>query len=294
MLTQHTKSTVQVIECPRDAMQGWSNIISTKDKVRYLSALLKVGYHTIDFGSFVSAKAVPQMEDTADVLRQIKASNILQDTQTKLLAIVANLRGAEEAAMFEEISFLGYPFSISPTFQYRNVNSTIYQSFERLEEIREICHKNDKKLVVYISMGFGNPYADEYSEKILMDWIKKIIALNIETISIADTVGVATEEQVSTVMTKLFEEYPSTDWGVHLHAKPDTWINKVASAYNAGCRRFDATISGIGGCPFAKDELVGNIDTIQMVEWFAQHQVKTGLNIKELLRCKQIASEIFV
>ena len=248
---------VTLIECPRDAMQGWKHPISTIQKAEYINALLKVGFHTIDFGSFVSPKAIPQMADTAQVLKQLDLSG----SATKLLAIIANERGAQEAVAYDEISYLGFPFSVSETFQLRNTNSTIAGSLTRVEEIQHLCLKNKKELVVYISMGFGNPYDDPYSEAIVFEWADKLAAMGIGIISLADTVGLATAEQVKRVTAYLVDSLPETSIGVHLHSTSENWQQKLEAALAAGCRRFDGALKGIGGCPMANDELVGNMDT---------------------------------
>ena len=282
--------TIKLIECPRDAMQGWKNFISTENKIRYINSLLKVGFHTIDFGSFVSAKAIPQMEDTKDVVKRLE----MNDTNTKLLAIVANLRGAIDACIYDEITFLGFPFSVSETFQKRNTNSSIIESLKRVEEIQTLCLKSGKKLVVYISMGFGNPYDDPFSEEIVFNWIEKLVELDVDIISLADTVGVAAPEQVYDMASFIIESLPGTEIGVHLHSHPDNRQQKLEAAIKAGCKRFDGAIKGFGGCPMANDELVGNMDTLSMLGLFEQQNLISGINKDALLESIMIAEEIFV
>ena len=251
------RGKVRLIECPRDAMQGWKNLIPTEQKIEYLNSLLQVGFDTIDCGSFVSAKAIPQMADTKEVIPRLNRQN----SSSKLLVIVANTRGAEEAVEFDEITYLGFPFSISETFQQRNTNSSIPESFKRVREIQELCIKNRKELVIYISMGFGNPYGDPYSNEIVYESVEKISGLGVKIISLADTVGVATPHQVSSIVEYLVKKMPGSQIGVHLHSTPDNWKEKLNAAFSAGCRRFDGALKGIGGCPMAKDELVGNMNT---------------------------------
>jgi len=282
--------TTKLIECPRDAMQGWKTFIPTEKKIEYINSLLKVGFDTIDFGSFVSPRAIPQMADTAQVLRNLE----LGVSESKLLAIVANLRGAEGASMFEAISYLGFPFSVSETFQQRNTNSSIQQSLERVEEMQNTCVKTGKKLVIYISMGFGNPYDDPYSEEIVFEWVNKMVALDIEIISLADTVGVATAEQVYDMTSYLVESLPGIEIGVHLHSTPDNWKEKLDGAVKAGCKRFDGALKGIGGCPMADDELVGNMDSELMIQYFDEHQMLPALDEDALNESLRIAGEIFI
>ncbi|MBK6379355.1 MAG: hydroxymethylglutaryl-CoA lyase [Chitinophagaceae bacterium] len=281
---------IKLIECPRDAMQGWPHFISTQKKIEYINALLKVGFDTIDFGSFVSPKAIPQMADTADVLRGLQIEN----GKSKLLAIIANQRGAEDAVVFDEITYLGFPFSVSETFQMRNTNSTIAQSLGRVEEIQNLCIKNKKELVVYMSMGFGNPYGDVYSEEIVFDWVNKLVDMDISIISLADTVGLATKEQVYDITKYLVDSLPDTEIGVHLHSTPTNWKEKVDAALKAGCKRFDGALKGIGGCPMADDELVGNMDTELMIPYFEEKKVLNNLDFNALTACSKLASDIFI
>ena len=283
-------SPVKLIECPRDAMQGWKNVIPTEKKIEYINSLLKVGFDTIDFGSFVSAKAIPQMADTAEVVRSLEpgAGN------SKLLAIVANLRGAEDASQFDKITYLGFPFSVSETFQQRNTNSSIAESLKRVEEIQNLCINKKKKLVIYISMAFGNPYGDLYDEDIVFNWIEKLLEMDIDIISLADTVGVATPEQVYDMTSYLVESLPATEIGVHLHSTFENWQQKLDAAAKAGCNRFDGALKGIGGCPMANDELVGNMNTEWMISYFEKNNIATGLNKEALAESLRIAGEIFI
>jgi hydroxymethylglutaryl-CoA lyase len=286
----NSNSFVKLIECPRDAMQGWKPFIPTQQKIEYINSLLQVGYDTIDFGSFVSPKAIPQMADTVDVLKGLK----MGETNTKLLAIVANTRGAEEASVFEEITYLGFPFSVSETFQQRNTNSSIAGSLERVEEIQNLCIKTGKQLVIYISMGFGNPYDDPYSEEIVFEWVNKMVEMDISIVSLADTVGVATSGQVYDMTRYLVESLPGTEIGVHLHSTPDNWEEKLDAAVRAGCKRFDGALKGIGGCPMADDELVGNMNTELMIDYFNQQGILPPLNTAALQHSLQLADRIFI
>jgi len=281
---------IKIIECPRDAMQGWKNFIPTSKKIEYINSLLEIGFDTIDFGSFVSPKAIPQMADTKEVIKGIK----VQGTSSKLLGIVANVRGAEEAVAYNEITYLGFPFSVSETFQQRNTNSSIAESLTRVQEIQNICIKNGKKLVIYISMGFGNPYRDIYSEEIVFNWVNKMVELGITTISLADTVGIATPEQVYSMTKYLVEKLPHVEIGVHLHSRPDNWREKIDAAINAGCRRFDGALKGFGGCPMANDDLVGNMRTEWMIDYFEKKNLSGDLNKVALARSLQLAPQIFV
>ena len=281
---------VKLIECPRDAMQGWKSFIPTEKKIEYINSLLKVGFDTIDFGSFVSPKAIPQMADTAEVLAGLRYEN----SNSKLLAIIANERGANDAVVFDEIQYLGFPFSVSETFQQRNTNSSIEQSLGRVEEIQNLCIKTGKELVVYISMGFGNPYGDLYDEDLVFEWVNKLVAMDIGIISLADTVGVATPQQVYDVTSYLVESLPGTEIGVHLHSTPQNWEEKLEAAVKAGCKRFDGALKGIGGCPMADDELVGNTNSELMIQYFEEKGLLTDLNKEALIESLQIAERIFV
>lgn len=283
-------STYQLVECPRDAMQGWPHIIPTEKKIEYINALLEVGFHTIDFGSFVSPKAIPQMADTKEVVRKLN----IQHSKTKLLAIVANVRGAEEGVQLEKISYLGFPFSLSETFQQRNTNSSIEESLKRVEEVQNLCLKNGKELVIYLSMGFGNPYGDEYNEEVLLKWADEMVKLEIQIISLADTVGLATPHQIETALKTLIPKYPQTTFGVHLHSSPDTWKEKLEAAVEAGCKRIDGALKGIGGCPMAGNDLVGNMNTELIVSYLEERDITNGLNKDALKKSLQLAAEIFV
>ena len=284
------KQPVKLIECPRDAMQGWPRFIPTNQKAEYINALLKVGFDTIDFGSFVSPKAIPQMADTRDVLANLRLDGIT----TKLLAIIANERGAQDAVAYDEIRYLGFPFSVSETFQQRNTNSSIEQSLGRVEAIQNLCVKNDKQLVVYISMGFGNPYGDLYNEEIVFRWANKLAGMGIGIISLADTVGLATPEQVLHITKHLVGALPDTEIGVHLHSTPANWKEKLEAAIAAGCRRFDGALKGIGGCPMADDELVGNMDTERMIPYLEEKGMALQLDKNALRDCGRMASDLFI
>lgn len=281
-------TSITWVECPRDAMQGWKHWIDTEKKIDYLNALLEVGFHTLDFGSFVSPKAIPQMQDTAQVLAALKPS------ATKLLAIVANLRGAETALQYERIQYLGYPFSVSPTFQQRNTSSTQQKSKEQIKIIQKLCADGGKVLVVYLSMGFGNPYGDDYSSDVLLYWADAFAQMNIKILSLADTVGVAQPADISFALNTLIPKYPEVQFGVHLHSAPHNWQGKLAAAFDAGCTRFDSALMGIGGCPMAADELVGNMDTQWLLQHFKEKGVHTGIDEEALFKSKSIAQKIFV
>ncbi|RYY62494.1 MAG: hydroxymethylglutaryl-CoA lyase [Chitinophagaceae bacterium] len=280
---------IKLIECPRDAMQGWKNFIPTAEKINYLQSLLDVGFDTIDAGSFVSHKAIPQMADTAEVFSAIDLSG----SSTRLLAIVANDRGAKEAAAFEVVTFIGFPFSISETFQLRNTNSTISESYNRLQDIAATCAKTGKQLVVYLSMGFGNPYNDPYSPEIVSGWAEKIGELGVKIISLADTVGLATPGQVFESTSTLIRSMPSVQIGVHLHSSPYNWQQKLEAAVRAGCTRIDGALKGIGGCPMAGDDLVGNMDMENMIGWLQQQGLADGINQDALQKSLAMADKIF-
>ena len=280
---------VTLVECPRDAMQGWPHIIPTARKIEYLNALLKVGFDTLDFGSFVSPRAIPQMADTAEVLAGLDT----EGSVTRLLAIVANFRGAEEAAAHEAIQYLGFPFSVSETFQLRNTNKTIEGSFATVEEMQDLCAKMEKELVVYLSMGFGNPYGDHWSEEVVYEWAAALSRLGVRTLSLADTVGLATPEQVFSVTDYLVRQLPGHTIGVHLHSTAHNRKAKIDAALQAGCRRFDGALRGIGGCPMAGDHLVGNMDTEWMIAHFRQLQLLPPLDEEALREADRLAAEIF-
>ena len=284
------QESVSLIECPRDAMQGWKTFIPTEKKVAYINSLLQVGFDTIDFGSFVSAKAIPQMQDTKEVVQQLDMSR----TTSKLLAIVANVRGAEEAAEYDAITYLGFPFSVSETFQQRNTHGSIADAVMRVAEIQKICTATSKQLVVYISMGFGNPYGDAYSEKIVFDRVEKLVHSGVQIISLADTVGVATPEQVQRITSYLIQSLPGEQIGVHLHSTHNHWKEKIEAAFTAGCRRFDGALKGIGGCPMAKDDLVGNMNTEWLIDYFTKNNMRLHINQQALQQSLQLADEIFV
>ena len=284
------KKQIKLIECPRDAMQGWAHMIPTAKKIEYINSLLQVGFDTLDCGSFVSPKAIPQMADTKEVIKGINK----KDSDTKLLTIIANERGAEDAVMFDEINYLGFPFSISETFQRRNANASIEESMARVEEIQNLCVKNKKELVVYISMGFGNPYGDDYNQEIVFNWVNKIASIDVKIISLADTVGLADAYQVKSMTTYLVNSFPEIEIGVHLHSTAFNWKDKVDAALDAGCLRFDGALKGIGGCPMADDVLVGNMDTELMIPYFQQLNVLNGLNIEALHASSRMAAQIFI
>ncbi|MDB5252951.1 MAG: hydroxymethylglutaryl-CoA lyase [Flaviaesturariibacter sp.] len=279
---------IRLVECPRDAMQGWPVHIPAATKINYLNSLLEVGFDTLDFGSFVSPKAIPQMADTAEVLAGLHAGS-----PTKLLAIVANTRGAEEALRHPSISFLGFPFSVSETFQQRNTNGSIAEALDRVMEIQRLCLSAGKTLVVYLSMGFGNPYGDPFSEEIVAQWAGRLVAEGITILSLADTVGVASPEAVSRITRNLVDNLPGVEIGVHLHATAAGWREKVAAAHEAGATRFDGALKGIGGCPMAKDELVGNMNTEWLLSYFRQEGVELSINADAWQRSLQLADEIF-
>lgn len=282
------QSGVKLTECPRDAMQGLHKFIPTELKAAYINLLLGVGFDTIDFGSFVSPKAIPQLRDTANVLQKLDLSN----TKSKLLAIIANCRGAEEAVQYDEITYLGFPFSISETFQRRNTNSGMNESFETVKRIQEVCIAKNKKLRIYLSMGFGNPYGDEWSIPILDKWAGEMIGLGIEDIYLADTIGVATPGQISEILNTLSSS-AKINFGMHLHSAPDTWLEKIAAAYLGGCRLFDSALKGYGGCPMAKDELTGNIATENLVGYLETQNEPLGLNLDKLGEAMAYSSEVF-
>ncbi|WP_090294363.1 hydroxymethylglutaryl-CoA lyase [Flagellimonas zhangzhouensis] len=280
---------VKIIECPRDAMQGIKTFIPTKEKVKYIQSLLGCGFDTIDFGSFVSPKAIPQMQDTAEVLAQLDLSR----TRSKLLAIVANIRGAEDACKHEAIQYLGFPFSISENFQMRNTHKTIDQSVETLKGILELAHAHDKKVVTYISMGFGNPYGDPWDVDIVGEWTEKLADMGTNILSLSDTIGSSTPEVIDYLFSNLIPKYPEIEFGAHLHTTPTKWHEKVEAAYKAGCRRFDGAVQGFGGCPMAKDELTGNMPTEKMLSYFTTQKADTGVNWMVFEAAFNKATELF-
>ncbi len=280
---------VQLIECPRDAMQGIKAFIETEQKVAYINQLLKVGFDTIDFGSFVSPKAIPQMRDTAAVLAGLD----LDQTDSKLLAIVANKRGADDASQFEAIDYLGYPFSISETFQLRNTNATIEKSLTRVEQIQEICTRTNKQMVVYISMGFGNPYGDEWNVEIVQKWTKRLAEMGIRILSLSDTIGVSNPDSISYLFGNLIPAFPEISFGAHLHTQAHNWHEKVSSAYEHGCRRFDGAIKGYGGCPMAKDDLTGNMATENIISYFDEVEVDLKLDRTAFAKGMNLSLSVF-
>ena len=282
------ENKIKLVECPRDAMQGWDEWIPTETKIRYLNSLLMVGFDTLDFGSFVSAKAIPQLRDTKEVLAGLDLSK----TKTKLLAIVANVRGAEEASQYKQISYLGFPFSVSEEFQRLNTNSTIEESLDRVREIQKICKNSEKELVIYISMGFGNPYGEAWNKDIVIHWVKKLYDEGIRIIALSDTVGVSTSENITYLFSHLIPEFPDVEFGAHLHSDSLTWHEKVEAAGKSGCVRFDSALKGIGGCPMAKNDLVGNLATENLVGYFGGI---SALNLSEenWEKSFKMANEIF-
>ncbi|HCQ29609.1 MAG TPA: hydroxymethylglutaryl-CoA lyase [Flavobacteriales bacterium] len=280
---------MKIIECPRDAMQGIKTFIPTEKKIAYINELLKTGFDTIDFGSFVSPKAIPQMKDTAEVLKGLDLSN----TKSKLLAIIANKKGAENAVQFDEITYLGYPFSVSETFQKRNTNATIEESLGRMDEILNLAFKHSKQLVVYLSMAFGNPYGDKWNPEIVMQWSEKLANMGIKILALSDTIGVAKPEIIAELFNTLIPEMPEVEFGAHFHTTPDTWKEKIESAYQAGCRRFDTAIKGYGGCPMANDELTGNMPTEKFLAFCEENNIETGIDKQQFNKCLTLASEIF-
>ena len=280
---------IKIIECPRDAMQGIKTFIPTEQKVAYIQSLLRVGFDTIDFGSFVSPKAIPQMIDTAEVLSKLD----LSQTKSKLLAIIANTQGAELAAQHTEIKYLGYPFSISENFQMRNTHKTIAESLFTLQEILTIAGQSNKEVVTYISMGFGNPYGDPWNVEIVANWTEKLSAMGVKIISLSDTIGSSTPEVISYLFSNLIPKYPAIEFGAHLHTTADKWHEKVNAAYSAGCRRFDGAIQGFGGCPMAKDDLTGNMPTEKMLSYFTQQKAITNTSPMSFESAYNVASQLF-
>ncbi len=282
-------NTIKIIECPRDAMQGIKTFIPTENKVRYIQSLLNCGFDTIDFGSFVSPRAIPQMVDTAEVLKQLDLSK----TSSKLLAIVANVRGARDATKHGSINYLGYPFSISENFQMRNTHKTIAQSVETLKEILAIADANGKEVVTYISMGFGNPYGDPWSVDVVAEWTDKLAGMGVKILSLSDTVGSSTPEVIDYLYSNLIPKFPEIEFGAHLHTTPSKWHEKVDAAFRAGCRRFDGAVQGFGGCPMAKDELTGNMPTEKMLSYFTSAKVDTNVNWMAFEAAFNKASDLF-
>jgi hydroxymethylglutaryl-CoA lyase len=281
---------IKIIECPRDAMQGIRQFIPTETKISYMNQLLKVGFHTLDFGSFVSPKAIPQMRDTADVLSGL----MLEKTNTELLAIVANVKGAELASDFSEIAYLGYPFSVSETFQLRNTNATLEQSIHRVEQIQSICIRRNMDLVTYLSMGFGNPYGDPWNVDIVQSWVDRLSTMGIKTIALSDTIGVASPESITYLFSNLIPAYDKIEFGAHFHTTPESWFEKINAAYIHGCRRFDTAIRGYGGCPMAKDDLTGNMPTENVISYFQGKNVELNLDMRAFNRSVNMTTEIFI
>jgi hydroxymethylglutaryl-CoA lyase len=280
---------VKLVECPRDAMQGLHDFIPTDTKVKYINQLLRVGFDTIDVGSFVNPKAIPQMRDTAEVLAKLDLSL----GSTKLLAIVANQRGAEQACQFSEIQYLGYPFSISETFQIRNTNATIAESIERTKDIQELCVQHGKEMVIYISMGFGNPYGDPWNVDIVHEWINQLVPLGIRIFSLSDTIGCSNPQNIAYLFSNLIPAYPDIEFGAHLHTQPHNWREKIQSAWESGCRRYDGAIKGYGGCPMAKDDLTGNMATENMIYYFDEITADLPIDRSAFGRSMALAVEVF-
>lgn len=280
--------SIKLIECPRDAMQGIHNFIPTQLKADYINLLLKVGFDTIDFGSFVSAKAIPQMKDTPELVKKLD----LSDTKTKLLAIIANTRGAQDACGFEEISYLGFPFSISETFQQRNTNSSIAESLESVAEIQDLCLKHNKEAVVYLSMGFGNPYGDSWNLEILSQWTEALIQKGIKILALSDTIGVSNPDKIKEIYPYLTSQYSEIEWGMHLHSTPEQSKSKIKAAFESGCTRFDSALKGYGGCPMAADDLTGNIATELVIDYLNQNE-QIDLNHTAFQEAMDFSSQIF-
>ena len=282
-------SSIKIVECPRDAMQGIKRWIPSEIKLDYLQSVLSVGFDVVDFGSFVSKRAIPQMSDSAFIIDQLDLSN----TTSKLLAIVANERGALDACSHSSLSFLGFPFSISEIFQMRNTNKSISESFEELKKIKTISEKYSKNLVVYLSMGFGNPYGEPWNYEIVEKWIDKLSDLKIQVISLSDTIGTAVPDDIFRIFSNIIPKYTQVEFGAHFHTKPDDWFKKIDSAYRAGCKRFDGAIQGFGGCPMAKDELTGNLPTEKLISYFNTLNKKTSINSLNFESCYNHALRLF-
>ena len=278
---------IKLIESPRDAMQGIKQIIPTEDKIRFLNALLKVGFDTLDFGSFVSHKAVPQMADSRQVLEK------LQPNHTKLLAIVANLRGANEVAELDQIHYLGFPFSISRTFSELNINTNVKEAYRIIDGIQNICVKKNKELVLYMSMAFGNPYGDKWNTDIVYRWTRILNQHDIKIIALSDTIGLGNKDRIYEVFKAMLHEFPHIEFGAHLHTTPDNWLSNVDAAYRAGCRRFDTVINGLGGCPMSERELVGNLHTSHLLSYLQSKNEKLHLDFEALELARNIADEIY-
>lgn len=284
-----SQKAIKLIECPRDAMQGIHDFIPTDLKAAYINLLLQVGFDTIDFGSFVSPKAIPQLTDTKEVLAQLDLSN----TQSKLLAIVANLRGAENAMLYPEIDYVGFPFSISETFQQRNTNSSIQESLATVEQMLELCDKNQKTAVLYLSMGFGNPYGDIYNTEIVEQWASALVERGTKILSLSDTTGVSRPEKIEELLPLLIRSFPQTEIGLHLHSTPDTRKEKIEAAYRNGCRRFDSALKGFGGCPMAADDLTGNLATEDLITYLQAQGETLNLNLDKWQEAMLLSSKVF-
>jgi hydroxymethylglutaryl-CoA lyase len=280
---------VKITESPRDAMQGLTRFIPTEDKARYINALLKVGFDVIDFGSFVSPKAIPQMADTGEVVKRLD----LSVSDTKLLAIVGNKRGGQDAAAFDEITYLGFPFSISPTFLTRNINSTIDESVKTVDELLDICVRKNKELVVYISMGFGNPYNDEWNPELVADWVNRLYRMGVRIIPLSDTVGISSKKNIAYLFSLLITDFPDIEFGFHLHTTIRHWYKKINAAFLNGCRSYDTVINGLGGCPMAENRLVGNLRTSNLLEYLEINNIKVNINEEAFNDAFELALEIF-
>jgi hydroxymethylglutaryl-CoA lyase len=281
---------MKLIECPRDAMQGIHDFIPTALKAKYINLLLQIGFDTIDFGSFVSPKAIPQLKDTREVLSLLDLGN----TATKLLAIVANLRGAEEAMAFPEIGYIGFPFSVSETFQQRNTNSSIKESLTTVEKMLGLCDRHEKTAVVYLSMGFGNPYGDEYSTAIVEDWAAALVEKGTKILSLSDTIGVSTPEKIEELLPLLTGSFPATEIGLHLHSRPESRIEKIEAAYRSGCKRFDTALRGLGGCPMAMDDLTGNMATEDVISYLEQQGEDLQLDAAKWQQALSLSTSVFI
>lgn len=289
LLCTHIVQPIRIIETPRDAMQGISSWIPTPMKIEYINSLLKVGFHSLDFGSFVSSEAIPQMSDTKEVIAGIDK----EGSNTKMIAIVPNLKGAEHAVKHDIIDYLGYPFSISETFQLRNTKVGVLDSVDRVKSIQELCQRNNKSLIIYISMGFGNPYGDHYDIDLVLEWVERMHALDIEILSLSDTVGIADKDLIAKVFAKVIPQFPKLEIGAHLHTEYDMAFEKIEAAYLNGCTRFDGAIKGFGGCPMAKDDLIGNMPTEKLIEYFGIDKLESGFNHDFFIQSMALASKVF-
>ncbi|MCZ2444492.1 MAG: hydroxymethylglutaryl-CoA lyase [Flavobacteriales bacterium] len=285
MSTNH----VIITECPRDAMQGLTMFIPTEDKIRYLNQLLRAGFDYLDFGSFVNPKVMPQMADTDEVVRNLD----WEASRSKLLAIIGNLKGAERAEQYPQIKVLGFPFSVSPTFLQRNINASLADTVLRIGEIKEVCDRSGKELLVYISMAFGNPYGDEWNTEIVGEWVERLAWIGINSIALSDTIGSANPESIDYIFSFVISQFPNVSFGAHFHTTPTNWKTNIDAAFKAGCRRFDAAIRGFGGCPMAKDELTGNLATENLIAFLNENQAEYTMNTVEFSRAYQLALEIF-